>query len=64
MTIYLKQIKHDQLVGKYNERFFRNEISENIFLSKYYHERKRINGVDYNNILTYYKRLRECDYLV
>jgi phage/plasmid-associated DNA primase len=49
---------------KYNERFFRNEISENIFLSKYYHERKRINGVDYNNILTHYKRLRECDNLV
>jgi phage/plasmid-associated DNA primase len=49
---------------KYNERFFRNEISENIFLSKYYHERKRINGVDYNNIITNYKRLRECNYLV
>ena len=49
---------------KYNERYFRNEISENIFLSKHYHERKMIKGVDYCNVLTHYKRLRECEYLV
>ncbi len=46
---------------KYNKNYFINEISENIFMSKYVHKRKRIDGIDYCNILINYKLKPELD---
>ncbi len=48
---------------KYNETFFRNEVSENAFLNKYYHQRVVIKKKEYYNILTNYKKKEELDCL-
>ena len=44
---------------KYNKAYFINEISENVFLSKYYCERKKIKGNVYSNVLTNYIKKTE-----
>ena len=46
---------------KNNENDFREKISENIFLKKYYFKQKTINGIKYNNAITNYKK-KEQDY--
>ncbi len=41
---------------KYNKKYFITEISSNVFLKKYYAERKKIDDINYYNILTNYKQ--------
>ena len=43
---------------EYNSKAFYAKISENVFLRKYYHEMKMINGSRYKNILTQHKKIK------
>ena len=43
---------------EYNSKAFYAKISENVFLRKYYHERKKIQGIDYKNILTNHRKIK------
>jgi phage/plasmid-associated DNA primase len=47
---------------RYNKNYFITEISENVFLTKYYHERKQIDGIGYKNIITNYKLKEVTEY--
>jgi phage/plasmid-associated DNA primase len=52
-TYYFNLSKSDKRI--YNYSYFVKQFSENVFFSKYYRERVKINGVDLTNILTNYK---------
>ena len=43
---------------EYNKKAFYSKISENVFLRKYYLERKHIGDTFYKNILTHHKKVK------
>ncbi len=57
---YFTLTKKEQ--NKYNKKYFLYEISENVFINKFYRSEAKINNKHYHNILTNYKMIESSDY--